>query len=412
MATRRRSYPRWFVHGIALLAVGMTVFAAVASREHHQVENSRTEVLSQLVALEARGLQSSNRALAMQLALAAYRLAPTPQAHGALLDLTATELPTGLPKSPAQAPRALGDGGHILAVARPGDGRVRIYAVRTSRPKALATIPGQPGVTPDSVALSQSGRLLAIGESNGEVALWSLSSPARPARISTLHAGSRAVRELSFSPAATGLAATGSDHAVWVWSLSDAADPKLVTKLSGFTAGSTSPAFSTNNQTVFVGGSSGTVQVWGLDTQSGSPQQLGSSPLTGPTSAVTALTLSPDGDTLAVGTSDGHVWLWAAVAPARASVIATLNAARGPVTALAFSPTGNTLVAATDRQRLTFWSYQPYRAVDRICAAAGTPITAVQWSRYVPQAAYDPPCEGWRPSPRPSGPALRPAAAP
>ncbi|MDE3130820.1 MAG: hypothetical protein KGL16_06665, partial [Acidobacteriota bacterium] len=93
---RRRAYPRWLIRGLVIFAIGMTVFAAVASREHHGAENARDAALSRLVALRSLTLRSRDPSLAMQLALVAYRLAQTTDARSALLDATAGEMPTRL----------------------------------------------------------------------------------------------------------------------------------------------------------------------------------------------------------------------------------------------------------------------------------------------------------------------------
>src|ERR1700739_2178219 len=112
MLTGRRTYSKWLVRGLVLFALAMTVLASIASREHNSTINARDSVLSQYVALEARNLQSSDPALAMQLALIAHRMFPTPQARSALLDVTAGEMPTRLLGPAGETDLALGDDGH------------------------------------------------------------------------------------------------------------------------------------------------------------------------------------------------------------------------------------------------------------------------------------------------------------
>jgi WD40 repeat protein len=709
MITGRRAYPKWLVRGLVVFAIGMTVFAAFASREHHGAENSRNAAVSRLVAFEAHNFESSDPALAMQLALVAYRLSQTTEARSALADATAGEMPTRLVGRPGQTALALGDDGHRVAIAYQGNNTVALYALRYAQLTALATVPGGSGsALADAVALSVNGHLLAIGNSAGRVALWSLSSPAHPRRLAVLHAGSAAVRGLSFSPAggslaaadadgsvqrwsltaaaqpalaatllapgrpaleavsyshdgstlaavgahgtlavwpahggstpiasdtlgtsaltaisyspdgqtlaaggnsgsvwlsklsasgrpspagtplqagagvtslafsrdgryvaagttaksapiwsiadrqlvaslphpatvtgvafadgdrrllstdtagttriwqfpapstdtfdsaltgvsysttaprltvtlgsgrtdqwnvvdewrpapvgawyaaplsaapphaywippaststststtttATGttttgstlvvvnphagdqalrrtqaqttvtssslspngelFAAAGSDDLVWLWDVSDPTSPQLLAKLTGFTAAATSMVFSGSSQTLFAGSADHTIRIWSL-ANSTSPKELPSSPLIGPSTAITKLALSPDSRTLAVATVDGHVWLWSVANPTKASLSATLTAARGKVTALTFSPSDNVLVAGGSNRRLTFWHYRPYQAVNRICALEGTAITADEWKLYVPGAAYKPPCAKWMP---------------
>ncbi|HET9093758.1 MAG TPA: WD40 repeat domain-containing protein [Solirubrobacteraceae bacterium] len=697
MITGRRAYPRWLVRGLVLLALGMTVLAAVSSREYHATLAARNAALSRLVAVEAHNAEHTDPALAMQLALVAYRLSQTVQARSALLDATAAETPTRLIGRPGPTFLALGDDGHRVAVAHQGDGRVVILGRHEAQLSQLAVI-GGPGVTgparPRAVAISDNGQWLAVGDGAGRVTLWSLRSSAHPLRLAVLRAGRGAVRGLGFSPAGGALAAAdadgdvqrwslahpdrpvpaaplvapggrpldavsyspdgrtlgsvggagqlviwaahagarplvrarlgtaelraltyapsghalavagqdgrvrilaldragrpravgplvslravaavtslafsrdgrylaggtaaktlavwstsswarvatlphpaavtgaafidgdarvisvdaagtttlwpfpppstdtfgravtgveywrrrpilrvslrsgrtdlwdvvdewrpapvgawyaappsaaapgaywtrpapapadpsagaaalrltraraavagsalsssgrlfavaGADHRVWLWAVSDPAHPRLLARLGGFSAGVSAVLFTGNGQTLFAASADHTVRVWSL-ARPAHPLELPSSPLLGPSTALTRLALSPDNDTLAVATVDGRVWLWGVARPAKASLVAVLTAAHGRLRALAFSPSDSTLVAGGDRRRLTFWHYRPFEAVDRICSLAGSPITPGEWQLEVPGAPYRPPCAGWTPPRRPA----------
>jgi WD40 repeat protein len=717
--TGRRSYPKWLVRGLILFAIGMTAFAAVASREHHGAENARNAALSELVARESRDLQARDPSLAMQLALIAYHLSQTTASRSALIDTTAGEMPTRLNGRPGQIDLAVGDDGHHVAVAYQGTDTVAVYGLRYAQLTLLATVPGSPrGALVDSVALSDNGHLLAVGDGAGHVTLWTLRAAAHPRRLAVLRAGGGAVHGLGFSPsggalaaadssgrvqrwslaspaqpslaapliapgatpldavsyshdgktlaavgargllviwaahgAATPLAglttgtaqlravtyspdgrtlaaggddgtvalftvgasgvptrlnhsptttgainalafsrdgrylaagtfagaapvwstsdwsqvaslphpasvtavaftdgdrrlitanttgssmiwqfpapssyvfdsalrgvtysatepqlsvalasgrsdlwdvvdewrpapegawyaarlshaspdsywlhrtsvitmtttsptgtvtsgttttasgttttgtrfvvvnphagdlalrrteaqttvldsmlspsgllfaAAGRDHLVWLWDVSDPARPRLLAKLSGFTSAATAVMFTGNSQTLFAASADHTVRIWSM-AKPAAPNQLNVSPLIGPATAITRLALSPDNRTLAASTAAGRVWLWGVANPSKTDLTATLVAARDRLTALAFSPSNNTLVAGGANQRLTFWHYRPYQAVNRICALAGTPITAGEWQLYVPGAAYKPPCARWTP---------------
>jgi WD40 repeat protein len=191
-------------------------------------------------------------------------------------------------------------------------------------------------------------------------------------------------------------AAGGSDDLVWLWDLSDPASPQLLAKLSGFTGAVTSVVFSGSSGTLFAASADHTVRIWNLSNLT-KPQELPGSPLEGPSTPITKLALSPDNRALAVATVAGHVWLWGVANPSKANLNATLTAARGRLTALSFSPSDNILVAGGSSRRLTFWHWRPYQAVNRVCALAGTPITANEWNLYVPGAPYKPPCAKWTP---------------
>ncbi len=654
MIAGRRTYPRLFVRGLVVFAVGMTIFAAVSSRQRHSTADARNELLSQYVALEARDLQPRDPALATQLALVADRLWSTVDGRSALIDSTAGEIPTRLLGTPGQTRIALGDDGHRLAISYQSTGQVKLYALRYARLTPLATVAiGSPTAHVDAIAISPRGDLLAIGDSSGRVALWGLASLTRPERLATLHAGSRAVHGLSFSPHGAALAAADADGSLQRWSLSDPRRPTAATalvaaarapleavsyshngntltaagrdgslvvwpahggsrSLAAISAGHatlTAVAYSPDDRWLAVGGRDGLTSIWRLNARghvhalaaslpatgaitslafsrdsrylavgaasgvarivassgwnqvaslphpagvtgvtfgdgdrrlissdtagstlvwqfpvpgypvgadvtglSFSPTQpeltvttagaatqkwdlvdewrpaptgawdalpLSAAPtteywlrrrqaatststaattsstpavnpevrdralrrtramtrvttsllspsgqlfaaagqddqvylwnvsvpsvpklvntLTGPVSSITRLAISPDGRQLAVATAAGHVWLFWVAIPARASLLATLTASRGRVNALAFSPSDDTLVAGGPDRRLTFWHYRPYQAVNRVCALEGTPITAQEWARYVPQAAYSPPCARWTP---------------
>ncbi len=226
------------------------------------------------------------------------------------------------------------------------------------------------------------------------------------------HAGDKALQETqaattvvgsALSPNGQLFAAASTDHLVWLWDVSVPSDPKLLAKLAGFTRWADTVVFAGSSQTLFAGSVDRTIRIWDISNPE-DPQELANSPLTGPTSAIDELALSPDSRTLAAATADGHVWLWAVATPAKAGILGTLTAASGTaaattvrLTGLAFSPTDNTLVAAGNDDRLTFWHYRPYQAANRICALAGTPITATEWQQYVADVPYNPPCQNWTP---------------
>lgn len=697
----------------------MTIFGAVASREHHAAESGRNAALSELVALHAQDLENSDPSLAMQLALVAYGLSHTDSARSELVDVSAGELPTRLLGPGGTTLLAMGDDGHRIALGYTGDNRVAIYALRYSQLTLLAGVPGGYGFARvTAVALSDDGHLLAIGNSAGRVALWRISSARDPRRLAVLRAGGAVANQvdgLSFSPGGGALAAAGSDGSVQRWSLADPAQPALApplvapgrpqleaisyshdgTALAAVGAhgtlavwpahGGTAPlysqalggstldavSYSPDGHTLAVGGakgavtflsmsprgapaaagptvsagaavtalafsrngrylaaataarsariwstanrhfvaslphpagvdglaftdgdrhllstdSAGTTRIWqfpppsshifgsmidslsyspteptltvslasshadawdvvdawrpaprgawyaapasaalpdaywlhppnvitrtttsptgtvtsgtttvasgtttvgtpfvvrnpragdlalrrtraqakvtgallsrndeflaaitggnriwvwnvsdparpillgklavdGADSllysksdqtlfvdagqairiwslsSSASPQELPSSPLTGPSTGIATMALSTDGGTLAGATAGGRVWLWSVANASKAHLIGSLSAATGPLTALSFNPSDNVLVAGGDDRRLTFWHYHPYQVVNRVCALAGTPITRYEWSIYVPGVAYKPPCLKWTP---------------
>ncbi len=360
METRKRTYPRWLVYGLAVFAVGMAIFAAVASREHHSTETARNEAQSRLVALEAGDLRASDPSLAMQLALVAYRLSETTQARSALVEATAGEMPTRLlgPSGPAQI--ALGDDGHRLAIAYGASDQLKLYSLRYSQLRLLATMAaGRRSAKIDAVAISRSGRLLASGDSGGLVTLWSLATPARPKRLATLSLGSGAVYGLSFSPRGAALAAADANGSVQRWSLSSpghlvgspqhpVTEPELVAP--GRPA-LHAVSYSRNGDTIAAVGRDGALVIWHA--------HAGTTPLatlTAGTRLLTAVTYSPDGRTLASAGEDGLIHLLKLNRHGGPALAETPLTGAGGVTALAFSRDGRYLAAGASGDALRIWS--------------------------------------------------------
>lgn len=280
--------------------------------------------------------------------------------------------------------------------APPSAATGRAYWLTTTSTSSTATSTATTTATNTSTGLD--GAPLVFNPHNGDQAL-------RRTRAQTK------VLDSALSDNGEFFAAAGADHLVWLWDVTVPARPRLLAKLGGFTAAATAVVFSGNGHTLYAGSSDHTVRIWSL-TQPAAPKELVSSPLIGPLTAITRLALSPDDHVLAAATVAGHVWLWSVATPAKARVSASLTAARGRLTALSFSPSDNVLVATGSNRRLTFWHYRPFQAVNRICALAGTPITYGEWQRYVPGAAFHPPCLKWRPPAPPTATATTTTSAP
>lgn len=358
--TRRRTYPRWMIRALILFALGMTIFASVASREHHSVENARNAALSQLVAANAAKLQSSNPSLAMQLALVSWGMSHSMQARSTLLDMAAGELPTRLLGHNGHSALALGDDGHRVAIGYQRGGTVKLYSLRFAQLTLLASVPGAArGARLDTIAISHSGRLLAVGTSDGRVALWSLSSTTHPRQLASLRAGSGAIRGLSFSPGGAALAAADADGGVQRWSLRDPTHPALAPRL---VAPGRVPlqavSYSHDGSTLAAVGRHGTLVVWHAHAGSRPLATLG-----GGTTTLTAVTYSPDGHTLAVGGKDGSTQLWKLAADGAPQQQDGSLHGHGGVAALAFSRDGRYLAVGAASRAVRIWTSSGSRQV-------------------------------------------------
>lgn len=196
-----------------------------------------------------------------------------------------------------------------------------------------------------SVTFGAGDRVLAAATTAGEVIVWTLDDPTRPARVSTIKAGQSYSFAVTISPDGRQLAAAGADREVRRWDIVDPANP------------------------VEIG-----------------------TPISGPGNDVYWLDYSPDGRLLAAASTDRNVWLWDVGDPARPVPYATLGQAAAALFVAEFDPSGTTIAAGGSDRWVHRWLTDPAAARDRICATVGTPLTEDEWQVYLPGRPYDPPC--------------------
>jgi hypothetical protein len=295
---------------LALVAIGLAFGSADQARQLQRVATAR-----QLVA-QAERLADTDTATALQLALAAYAIDPTPETRGAVFHLLIdTHLTTTLtvPDSSENLATAMAfsPDGTIVACGLI-DGTVRLWDL-TGRSRA--TLLGSPPTgssnrwAASSVAFSPDGHTLASGGQDGTIRLWNLSDRAHPATLGSPLTKSSPIYSVAFSPDGQTLASGGHDSTVRLWDLTDRTHPTpLGSALTGHTDTVDAVAFSPDGHTLATGSDDRTVRLWDLtDRTHATP--LGSA-LTGHTDAVDAVAFSPDGHTLATGSDDDTVRLW------------------------------------------------------------------------------------------------------
>jgi WD40 repeat protein len=173
------------------------------------------------------------------------------------------------------------------------------------------------------VAFSRDGKLLAAGDTNGDIRLWQVAD-AQPI--------------LTFS-----------GHTDWVWSV----------------------AWSPDGRTLASGSEDQTVRIWDVDT--GMLLQT----LLGHTSQVWSVRWSPDGKTLASSSADQTVKLWDVCT---AQALKTVQGHTQWIWSVAWSPDGKTLASASGDQTLKLWDVSTGQTLcilqghsDRILAVAWSP---------------------------------------
>jgi WD40 repeat protein len=108
------------------------------------------------------------------------------------------------------------------------------------------------------------------------------------------------------------------------------------------------------------------------------------------TGPVNGLAYQPGG-TIAASASDDGVRLWNVSDPSRPVEMTALSAGgRYDWPVLSFSPDGQTLAAASEHG-LQLWDVDVLGILQRLCVQS-PPITRTQWTQYLPDRPYDPPC--------------------
>ncbi|MFF4985569.1 helix-turn-helix domain-containing protein [Streptosporangium saharense] len=360
---RERGRVRRLQQLIALLSVLVLVTAGTtvaAVRASDTVGHQRDEALSGKAANEADALRATNPALAAQLALAAYRLAPTREARGSLLSSYTAPYAALLPgHTTAVYAVRLSPDGHTLASASM-DGTVRLWDLTDPhRPATLAVLTGHTkGVT--SAVFSADGHLLATGGDDRTVRLWDVTDPRRPRALATLTGHTDVVRALALSSDGRTLASVSYDRTARLWDITDPSHPTSLAVLRGPRDGLSSTAFSPDGRFLVVAGAEPVVRLWRV-TDPRHPVRLPD--LRGNGDRVLCVAFSPDGRLLMTGGFDNTAHLWDATDLEHPRRLAALEGHTGGIIGAVFGADGHTLVTSGYDRTIRLWEVgDPSRA--------------------------------------------------
>jgi WD40 repeat protein len=356
---------------LAVIVASVTVYAWQLQAADHR---NQALALSQLVASKADRLRSQDVSLSMQLALAAYRISPTPEARSSLLNSTSIPAATRLP-SPGGAAEAVAvsQGGRLLATGTDA-GAIQLWSVGangTARSVSRAVKASDSPVT--SLASSASGRMLADAAGTS-IFLWNTANPAHPVIESRLTAAAgEPVAAVAVSPDGRLLAA-GAGRQVYLWNTADPGKPALLAALSGPAAPVTAVAFTPGSQALAAGSDDSRVYLWDVTTPA-HPVALPA--LTGPSSDIFSIAISSNGRYLAAGTGEQHsVYLWDISDPAHARPDGPpLTGPADWVNAVAFSPDSRTLAAGSSDSELWLFNLATRKPTEQL--PHPSPVTAV-----------------------------------
>lgn len=345
---------------IGILAISAVVLAVVALNARRSADQARTIALSRQVAAEATFVSKSDPNLAMQLALAAFRISPTSQATSALLDAGAGDFATRILGPNGPTALTLDSSGQVFAVVSSPNNQATIYRAVIPRPRVLARVTIGSGPNNSyTAALSPDGHLLATSAGD-RVLLWNLSTVTSPAMIANL-GSSQGISALAFASSGRRLAVVTGNGAVAQWLLSPTSRPMpLPVATEPHRTPLTAVAYSPTGKALAVVGANGTVAVWDLTRHQ--PRLVFAREVAHTT--MTTVAYSPNGSALAAGADDLTVWHWRATAdglpvgePQRLLGFANL------VSAIAFSHDGRYLAVGDADNTTRLWETSDWQDI-------------------------------------------------
>jgi WD40 repeat protein len=376
-AHQRARFLHRFVAALTVLlvvAIGASLFAFF---EQRTAVHQRDVAISRQVADEANNIGRTDPPLAMQLSVAAYRIAPTAEAQNSLLSSSTLHTAT----------RSLGDAGPIrtFAISPSGqtlavgseDQTVRLYDIRNRQTATFLGILTDHIGPVVSVVFSSDGHTLATGSFDHTVRLWDLNDPRHPVTGAIVTGPDDIVNAVAFSPDAHILAAGSDDRTVRLWNVADFHHPIPEATLTGPTK-ITSVVFSPDRHTLAAGSSDAMVRLWDV-TDPHHPTLEAT--LTGPTEYVGTVAFSPDGHTLAAGSNDHTVQLWDVADPHHPILEATLTGPTISVYTVVFSPVRHTLAVGSMDAMVRLWDVaDPHHPTLEATFADPTEFEAVAFS--------------------------------
>lgn len=335
--TRRR---RAVLAVVCVLALVASAFSVLAVRRGEDAAHKSAVVQSSRLAADAEAARAADPGLAAQLAVAAYRSAPTQETATELYAAVRTPLDSVVGVTGKEVLRVAAEPDGPLAAAVGIDGSLRIWDLaEPTAPTLQATL----HTRPTGIALAPHGRkLLAGGCPRPGLCLWDLTAPRHPVVAARLPLPTRSkeldqVSSMAVNADGTLLAAASEQGFAVVWSIEQPTHPRLVAELRNPTERSSG--------------------------------------------ALAAVAFSPHGNVLATTILGGKTQLWNLSTPSAPTKAATMDTG---YSAVAFSPDGNFLAAVGDRD-IGLWAVKDLSKpgqikVDTNSSSAGLDLMAVAFS--------------------------------
>lgn len=365
------------VTALTVLLIASLAGALVAVDQRNTAQEQTLLATSRQLVAEASAIRDTQPSLARQLLVQAYRLAPTDQVVGGLVD--SASMPRVIPgagsRAAAFSPRrglaaivsdvgvtlydpvsaapiatlddsagttalAFSPDDQLLAVTVEGDS-IRIFDVTVAEQPVLRTTLNTSDVRGTELAFAGTSSTVLVVRLGYSFGLWDIGDPAATRQLSVLpgSAGPMAVsRERQL------LATRGDQDSIVLWDISDPSAPVVRATLTGHEGTVYELSFDPGGQWLASGGADNTARLWNV-ADLGSPSQR--AVFSGQTLGIGALAFAPDGATLAIGAGDTSIHLWDIADPERPRQGSVLTGQTAAILDLAFSPDSRTLASVS-----------------------------------------------------------------